>query len=127
MPTLCDYQVELPGNKDLTIPKVPLLVCDQCGDKVSGEEGSRYINAAIDKALNVISPAEVQQFLAKYSLTQKEAARITGFGEKSFSRWASGGARPSESVSNMLRLLLADESAFERLQQRNFSPLPTAP
>ncbi|MCH7225109.1 type II toxin-antitoxin system MqsA family antitoxin [Verrucomicrobiaceae bacterium E54] len=124
VPTLCDHQVEVAGGKVLTIPEVPMLVCDQCGDRVTGDEGNARINAFLDKALNAISPEEVQQFLAKYGLTQKEAAQITGYGEKNISRWASGRARPSESVSNILRLLLSDEEAFERLRRKDFSSRP---
>lgn len=122
VPTLCDHKVEIPGRKALTIPDVPMLVCDRCGDKVTGDDGNACINAFLDKALNAISPEEVQQFLAKYGLTQREAAQITGYGEKNISRWASGRARPSESVSNILRLLLSDEEAFDRLRRKDFSP-----
>lgn len=122
VPTLRDYKTEVRGGKVLTIPDVPMLVCDQCSDTVTGDEGNSCINAFLDKALNAISPEEVQQFLAKYNLTQKEAALITGYGEKNISRWASGRARPSESVSNILRLLLSDGEAFERLRRKDFSP-----
>ena len=119
--TLCDHKAELTGGKVLIIPDVPMLACDQCGDKVTGEEGNAYINAFLDNALNAISSEEVQHFLAKYGLTQKEAAQVTGYGEKNISRGASGRARPSESVSNILRLLLSDEEAFERLRRKDFS------
>lgn len=124
IPALKDYPVVIKKGKVLNVPDVPMLVCDCCGDQVTGDDGNAYINAFLDKALNVISPEEVQQFLSKYSLTQKEAAQITGFGEKNISRWASGRARPSESVSNILRLLLSDEEAFERLRRKDFSPHP---
>lgn len=124
LPTLRDYKAEIKGGKVLTVPDVPMLVCDQCGDAVTGDEGNACINAFLDKALNAISPEEVQQFFAKYNLTQKEAAQITGYGEKNLSRWASGRARPSESVSNILRLLLSDEEAFERLRRKDFSSHP---
>ena len=63
--------------------------------------------------INAISPEEVQAFLAKYHLTQREASQITGLGEKNISRWMTGRSRPLESVSNFLRLLLADEAAFK--------------
>ena len=59
--------------------------------------------------LNSISPQEVQAFLLKYQLTQKRAAELTGFGEKNISRWLTGHSRPSESVSNFLRVLLAED------------------
>ncbi|GAA5483852.1 type II TA system antitoxin MqsA family protein [Haloferula sargassicola] len=120
IPELTDYETEHPKLGKLTIPDVPVLVCDHCGDRVLGDEGNRRIDAYLDKALNVVTPEEIQVFLGKYGLTQKEASRITGFGEKNISRWAAGRSRPSESVSNMFRLLLADESVFERLRQKNF-------
>ncbi len=121
LPVLRDYTVEIRDGKKLTIPDVPMLECHACGDVVSGDDGNSYINAYLDKALNAITPEEVQGFLIKYNLTQKEAAQITGFGEKNISRWASGQHRPSESVSNFLRLLLADEAAFERLKRKLFN------
>ncbi|MEX2579680.1 MAG: type II TA system antitoxin MqsA family protein [Verrucomicrobiales bacterium] len=126
-PTLQDYASKHPKLGEFTVPDVPVLVCDQCGDTVIGEEGNAKIDAWLDKALNVISPEEIRQFLDKYSLTQKEASRITGLGEKNICRWLGGRSRPSESVSNLLRLLLADETAFERLKQRNFSQGADAP
>jgi len=120
-PVVEDYVTEHPRLGKVTVPEVVVLRCGHCGSQVLGDEGNRRIDAWFDKALNSISPEEIQSFLSKYSLTQKEASRITGLGEKNISRWASGRARPSESVSNLLRLLLADSSAFERLRRKNFS------
>lgn len=121
-PEFRDYTTRLKDGKEIAVPDVPFLVCDQCGSEVIGDEGNTRIESFLDHALNSISPEEVQQFLSKYNLTQREASQITGYGEKNISRWASGRARPSESVSNILRLLLADSEAFERLRQKNFSP-----
>lgn len=116
-----DYTFQHPKLGECTIPAVPVWVCDTCGEQSIGDEGNRLIDDYLDQALNVVSPEEIQRFLSKYHLTQKQASEITGLGEKNISRWASGRARPSESVSNFLRLLLADETAFERLRQKNFS------
>lgn len=121
IPIRTNYETEHPKLGKVIIPDVTVLVCEQCGDRVLGDEGNRRIDEFLDKALNVISPEEIQAFLAKYGLTQRLASQITGYGEKNLSRWASGRLRPSESVSNMLRLLLADESSFERLRQKNFT------
>ncbi len=119
-PVLLDHATTHPRLGNLTIPAVPMLRCDCCGATVIGEEGNTHIDAFLDKALNVISPKEIQAFLDKYKLTQKRAAEITGYGEKNISRWLSGHSRPSESVSNFLRVLLAERSAFERLLMKNF-------
>ena len=121
-PVRQDYTTSHPKLGELTIPKVAMLRCDHCDDTLIGHEGNAQIDAYLSEALNSITPGEVQQFLDKYNLTQKEAAQITGYGEKNISRWASGHARPSQSVSNILRLLLSDEEAFERLRRKDFSP-----
>lgn len=125
-----DQTIKHPKLGECTIPAVPVWVCDSCGEQSIGDEGNRLVDDYLDQALNVISPEEILSLLSKYRLTQKQASQITGLGEKNISRWASGRSRPSESVSNFLRLLLADESAFERLRQKNFTaagPQPVHP
>jgi putative zinc finger/helix-turn-helix YgiT family protein len=124
LPMLRDHRTEHPKLGVVTVPDVPMLSCESCGSTVIGDEGNRRIDAFLDKALNAISPAEIQAFLDKYGLTQKRASEITGLGEKNISRWLGGRSRPSESVSNFLRILLAEESAFERLTRMN-SPAVT--
>jgi putative zinc finger/helix-turn-helix YgiT family protein len=115
-----DYATSHPKLGALTIPKVAMLRCDQCGDMLIGHEGNTQIDAYFAEALNSITPAEVQQFLDKYNLSQKQASIITGLGEKNISRWLNGHSRASESISNYLRLLSADAQTFERLKQKNF-------
>ncbi|MBN8461042.1 MAG: type II toxin-antitoxin system MqsA family antitoxin [Verrucomicrobia bacterium] len=119
-PVLLDHSTNHPRLGRITIPAVPMLRCDRCGATVIGEDGNTHIDTFLDKALHAISPQEIQAFLDKYKLTQKRAAEITGYGEKNISRWLGGRARPSESVSNFLRVLLAEESAFARLLMKNF-------
>ena len=55
-----------------------MLQCDSCGATVIGEEGNNRIDSFLDKALNVITPVEIQAFLDKYHLTQKRASELTG-------------------------------------------------
>lgn len=119
-PIVQDFKTTLPEGGEITVPDVPMHRCDRCGDLLLGDDGNRKIEAFLDKALNVISTDELEQFLRKYELTQKQASQITGYGEKNISRWVTGRLRPSESVSNFFRLLLADAEGFERLKQKNF-------
>jgi YgiT-type zinc finger domain-containing protein len=123
-PVVEDYTTSHPSRGEIVVPAVPMLRCDSCGDTVIGDDGNRKIDAWLDKELNAISPQEIQAFLNKYQLTQKQASAITGLGEKNICRWLSGHSRPSESVSNYLRVLLAEDSAFERLKTSNFDPSP---
>ena len=117
---LLEYKSELAQYGEVTIPDVPMERCDQCGDTVIGEEGNLMIESAIEELTKAISPNEIRSFFTKYGLTQRSASEITGYGEENFSRWLSRKARPSESVSNFLRLLLADEEAFERLRIKDW-------
>lgn len=120
-PVTLDHSTSHPKLGEITIPGVPMFRCDSCGDTVIGHEGSARIDAFLSAALNSISPAEIQRFLDKYNLSQKQASTITGLGEKNISRWLNGHSRASESVSNYLRVLLADSQAFERLKLKDFS------
>lgn len=118
-----DYTTTHPKLGELTVPSVAMLRCDHCQDTLIGHEGNTQIDEFLDKELNTISPREIQAFLDKYQLTQKRAAEMTGYGEKNISRWLSGRSRPSESVSNFLRVLLAETRAFERLRMRDFETI----
>lgn len=121
LPITLEHHTSHPKLGEISIPGVPMLRCDSCGDTIIGQEGSFRIDSFLSAALNAISPAEIQRFLDKYNLSQKQASAITGLGEKNISRWLNGHGRASESVSNYLRVLLADSQAFQRLKQKNFS------
>lgn len=122
-PIVEDYTIELKSLGKVTIPQVPMQQCDCCGDTLIDGEGSAYIDAYVDRATNALQPEELHEFLQKYDLTQKEAAQITGYGEKNISRWLSGRgrARATASVSNFFRTLIAEPSAFERLRAKNWT------
>ncbi|PXA05533.1 hypothetical protein DDZ13_01280 [Coraliomargarita sinensis] len=115
-----DYTTSLEGHPEITIKSVPMLCCDQCGDVVLGDEGNRKIETQLRKLTHSLSPEDWQDFLDTYELTQREASDITGLGEKNISRWLTGKARASESISNYIRLLIAEPVAFETLKQRRF-------
>lgn len=114
------YTTELPGIGQVAIENVPMLKCPKCGDTVIGDEGNRFIDASLNRITGAITPDEMKFFLKQYGLTHKQAAAITGYGEKNISRWVTGKMRPSSSVSNFFRLLIADRSAFETLKSRQW-------
>jgi YgiT-type zinc finger domain-containing protein len=114
------YITELPDLGKVVIENVPMLKCPKCGDTVTGDEGNRFIDASLDRITGSITPAEMKLFFDQYGLTHKQAAAITGYGEKNISRWVGGKMRPSASVSNFFRLLIADRSAFEKLRSRQW-------
>jgi Zn-dependent peptidase ImmA (M78 family) len=113
-------KTQLPDFGEVTVPDVPVLTCPKCGDAVLGAEGSRYMDAWLNKYTGSLTPEELRQFIEQYELTHKQAAAITGYGEKNISRWLAGKMRPTISVSNFFRLLIADRSAFETLKSRQW-------
>lgn len=114
------YTTTLPDVGEIVIQEVPMLKCPKCGDTVIGDEGNLFIDASLNQITGAITPAEMRQFLEQYELTHKQAAAITGYGEKNISRWVNGKMRASASVSNFFRLLIADSSAFETLKKRQW-------
>lgn len=126
LPELRTYHTTLPEYGEVAIPDIPMLCCSKCGDLVTDKAGDDAIQEAITRILNPITPEEVHYFLQKYNITQKEASQITGYGEKNISRWLTGKVRPTTSVSNFLRILSADEGAFQKLRTKNFKTAPKA-
>lgn len=114
------HKTQLPGLGEIVIQDVPMMKCPKCGDTVLGDEGNRFIDASLNHITGAITPAEMKIFIDQYGLTHKQTAAITGYGEKNISRWVSGKMRPSASVSNFFRLLIADRSAFEKLKSRQW-------
>lgn len=116
-----DFKTETSDLGAVTVPKVPMHRCDRCDACAVGDEGGEVIDAYLDKLSGAITPKEIQALLDKYKITQKQAAEITGYGEKNISRWLRGHMRPSKSVSNHLRTLLASAEAFEILRNRSWN------
>lgn len=114
------YTTELPDIGKVVIENVPMLKCPKCGDTMLGDQGNCFIDASLNRITGAITPDEMKFFLKQYGLTHKQAAAITGYGEKNISRWVTGKMRPTASVSNFFRLLIADRSAFETLKSRQW-------
>ncbi|MGJ8633187.1 MAG: ImmA/IrrE family metallo-endopeptidase [Luteolibacter sp.] len=115
-----DYTTTAPELGKVVVPNVPMERCDSCECIVVGDTGGEIIDAFLDVVMDAITPQEIQAFLDKYSLNQKEAAGITGYSEKMFSRWLRGHMRPSKSVSINLRTFLASREAFEIAKTKNW-------
>ena len=48
LPITLNYHTNHPNLGDITIPSVPMLRCDSCGDTVISQEGSAYIECIIN-------------------------------------------------------------------------------
>jgi hypothetical protein len=82
--------------------------CNVCGDTMLSGEAATYVNEYLDRATSRLSREELQAFLDQYQLTQREAEQILGLGEKMIGRWLKGPFQVSASISNYIRVLMAD-------------------
>jgi putative zinc finger/helix-turn-helix YgiT family protein len=121
LPVREDYAARTPEGLEIIIPDVPMERCDHCGDVVLSGETSAWIHDQIDRATGRLSREELQAFLDQYRLTQREAEQILGLGEKMIGRWLKGPFQVSASISNYIRVLMADPTAFEILKHRKWS------
>jgi HTH-type transcriptional regulator/antitoxin HigA len=117
--TLEGFETTADG-KAITVPKVEMERCDQCGETFLTPGGSERVDDYIDQVTETISQEDLQRFLDQYQLTQKQAAEVLQIGEKNFSRWINGRQRVSASMSNYIRTLLAVPEAFETLRSRQW-------
>lgn len=114
-------------GKAITVPKVEMERCNNCGETFLTPAGSQQVDDYIDHITDTISTEELQHFLEKYELTQKKAAEILQIGEKNFSRWLNGKQRVSASMSSYIRTLVAVPEAFETLSKKQWDRAATFP
>ena len=106
---------------EITIPDVAMERCNHCGDTVLSGAATAYVNDSLDRAISRLSRQELQAFVDQYPLTQRAAERILGLGEKMIGRWLKGPFQVSASISNYIRVLMADPAAFEILKSRRWA------
>ena len=94
--------------------------CDHCNESLVTPEGSRQIDAFLDRATGALTSEEILLFLDRYDLTHRKAAQILGIGEKNISRWLNGRQRVSASMSSYIRVLIAHPAAFETLKNKQW-------
>ena len=78
---------------------------------IDPETGDRYLDAeatdALDRAkashLGILAPDELRRLRARLGLSQRELSELLQIGEKSWTRWETGRARPSRSMNVLLR------------------------
>lgn len=106
---------------EIIVPEVSMERCNSCGDTVLSGEATTYVNEYLDRATSRLSREELQAFLDQYQLTQREAEQILGLGEKMIGRWLKSPFQVSASISNYIRVLMADPGAFEILKARKWA------
>src|SRR4051812_18028822 len=86
-----EFPYEADGKKVTVVAEnVPVQVCDNCGEKLSGPEAARIRHEAICRALRLLAPAEILAIRERLGLSQEQFAQLTGIGKATISRWECG-------------------------------------
>jgi putative zinc finger/helix-turn-helix YgiT family protein len=119
-PQVADYVATLSDGVKITVPKVPLEVCDYCGEIAVSLEASRQIDAYIAEQIEQLAPRELERIREDLGVDQTQMSEILGLGGKTYHRWEKGNQAVSRSMGYYLRVLAEFPEAFDWLRQRGW-------
>lgn len=104
---LVDFEVLIPsvdGSKivDRVPIKIPVTRDPETGELLLTPEAHEKIEQTQGRHMGLISPAELRAIRRRLGLTQRELGNLIQVGEKSYTRWETGRARPSRSLNVLL-------------------------
>jgi putative zinc finger/helix-turn-helix YgiT family protein len=99
------------------VERVPIRVCDVCGESFSGPDAAAIRHEAICRHQGLLTPREIKELRESLGMTQAELARITGIGEATISRWERGRLLQNKALDRFLRLLASNSRNLEFLKQ----------
>ncbi|HEX3624305.1 MAG TPA: type II toxin-antitoxin system MqsA family antitoxin [Verrucomicrobiae bacterium] len=85
--------------------RVPVAVDPHTGEEILTEEAVGIIETTKARYMGLLLPAEMKKMREQLGLTQRRISELVQSGEKSWTRWESGKARPSRMVNVLLRLM----------------------
>lgn len=124
-----DFKVMIPNlegdalAETITI-KVPVTVCPDTGDEMLTEEAFELIESTKARYMGLLLPDEIKAIRTRHDLSQREMSELLQAGEKSYTRWETGRARPSRLINVLLRAIDEGKVTVEWLRSqrtRNFS------
>jgi putative zinc finger/helix-turn-helix YgiT family protein len=95
---------------------VPVWKCKACGCEYTDGRGEEIEYEAVCQYLGLLTPREICGIRKQYSLSRKELARLTRFGEASIKRWEIGALFQNASADRFLRLIKNDSRVVEKLR-----------
>ena len=93
------------GIAETHILKVPVTLDPHTGEEMLTEEAIDIIETAKARYMGLLQPSEIKKLRERLGLTQKQISALLQSGEKSWTRWETGKARPSRMVNVLLRLI----------------------
>jgi putative zinc finger/helix-turn-helix YgiT family protein len=118
---LAEVQVRIPNLEGDAVAethtiKVPVRIDPQTGEELLTEEAVELIETTKARYMGLLLPDEIKALRRRFGLTQKQMAELLQAGEKSYTRWENGNARPSRMVNLLLRLLYMRKVSVEGLR-----------
>jgi DNA-binding transcriptional regulator YiaG len=109
--------------------EVPLRWDGELNEWLLTEDAHQIIDNTKARHLGLISPEELREMRIRLRLTQREIGALLQVGEKSYTRWETGRARPSRSLNVLLCALRDGRLPIPYLQslQRPFVEWSVSP
>ena len=126
-----EVQVRIPnlegdGIAEVHTISVPVTLDPDTGEELLTEEAVEMIDNTKARYMGLLLPREIKALRQRLELTQKQMSELLQAGEKSYTRWESGKARPSRMVNLLLRALYDGELTPDQLL-RIGGPRPHTP
>lgn len=120
-PELIDFEVLIPtmdgkGIADKIAIKVPVTRDPVTGEELLTPEAHEKIEQTQARHMGLLSADELKALRNRLGLTQSELGDLLQVGEKSYTRWETGRARPSRSINVLLRALRDGKLTIPYLQ-----------
>lgn len=98
--------------------RIPVTIDPHTGEEMLTEEAFEILETTKARHMGLLLPEQIKALRERLQLSQKEMSRLLQAGEKSYTRWESGRARPSRLVNVLLRSLDDGELSLEYLRSQ---------
>jgi DNA-binding transcriptional regulator YiaG len=93
------------GIAETLTVQVPVTIDPHTGEELLTERAIDIIDNTKARYMGLLLAPEIKQMRERLGLTQKRISELVQSGEKSWTRWETGKARPSRMVNVLLRLI----------------------
>ena len=105
------------------------VVCEiepHSGEEILTHESLALIEKTKARHMGLLAPEDIHQLRKRLQLTQKQFTEILQIGGKTWSRWETGGERPSRSMNILLRALWDEKLDIPYLESMGQPLVPLA-
>jgi DNA-binding transcriptional regulator YiaG len=93
------------GIAETLTAQVPVTIDPHTGEELMTEQALEIIENTKARHMGLLLAPELKKLRERLGLTQKRISELVQSGEKSWTRWETGKARPSRMVNVLLRLI----------------------